>query len=721
MLGGAAGQDDSGEVMRSLEEIRRLPRAKQEARSKVEIEGIFITPFKGVPPDLQIYQNGTSLYVVTGWAKARGVDIEPWAQLRPGDRVRLRGHVLPGRFAPTLDPDSIERLGEGSLPEPREVLASELGSGQLDGQWITITGVVQSVKELDRKTHWICEMGSAHGKFNAKIVGTNPASLTGSQIRIKGVALPYFNFRGQMLGLMVLIPFTDWITVLRPADADPFKVPEITFRTMRDFDPEEGTDSGRRRLKGVVTFVEPDSYLFLQADNLGIKVGLIPGQTAAVEDEVEAAGFVVMNGSFAGLEHAFIRRLGTAPLPSPALLTSEGKTLSSVLDPQFYYSVPPPPDVHCRLVSLQGKLLKVDSLRRDRPTLWIEPPGDSALTIPVTVSGELIPPRLGSIVEMRGICELIMPEQPAPDSILGPEGLKIHLASPQDLTVIQAAPWWTPARQWMLIGGIAAVLGLTLLQVRALRHRIRVGAAALSELIVHRRADEARAEERQRLAEEVHDIMAQSLTGVSLQIKAADMTRISAPAEVPRHLKLASGLLDFARDEIRRTVFDLRSGLLDDGDLSTALKGTAEMFALSGACEVDWNITGAGARIHPLAAHSLVRIIQEGLTNSQKHGRATRVEIQLDCSPRAIHLVIRDNGVGSAASDRPGPADGHFGLEGMRGRARRLGGEFKFTSTPGHGTTVEAHIPLIPAAATTPLNPGSRPPVIPPEALTPKR
>ncbi|MES2707221.1 MAG: ATP-binding protein [Verrucomicrobiota bacterium] len=326
-------------------------------------------------------------------------------------------------------------------------------------------------------------------------------------------------------------------------------------------------------------------------------------------------------------------------------------------------------------------------------TLWSAAARESAALpfIAEIRQQHVIFPRDGSLARIWG------GELRPPASIPVPAGLRVFLASGKDFRVIREAPERIPVRQWMLAGGVTTVFALILLQVRSLRRQVRIGAAALAEAGVQRRAAEARAEERQRLTEEIHDIMAQSLTGVALQLGAADLARISAPAEVPRHLKLASGLLDFTRDEIRRTLLDLRSGLLDRGDLAGSLKNMAEMFVKTGGCGVEWEIIGVPSHVHPLTVHSLLRVIQEGMTNALTHGRATRIDIRVDYSPPGgISIVLRDNGQGSSSCTRPGPADGHFGLESMRGRIRRLGGNFKFTSQPGKGAIVEASIPLQP-------------------------
>ena len=110
-------------------------------------------------------------------------------------------------------------------------------------------------------------------------------------------------------------------TVIHPAGTEPFSVPEISTGAMRGFEVRQFTGSSRHRLTGTITFIEPGSHIFLQADNRGVRAGLAAGQTAAVGDLVEASGFVRMNGSFAELTHTLIRHPGTPPPPGPEPLT----------------------------------------------------------------------------------------------------------------------------------------------------------------------------------------------------------------------------------------------------------------------------------------------------------------------------------------------------------------------------------------------------------------
>lgn len=700
-----AADQESG-TLRSTAEIRRLPRAGQAKRPPVDLECTVLRLLNGAPLNLQVWQDGTALYVNAAAAFKQGVNAEPWLNLKPGDRVRLQGNVQTGYFAPTIDPSSIDFLAHGSLPEPRPIVASELGSGQLDGQWVSISGVVQALNPPSKSqgNYWRFEMGSAHGQFSARIERVGKQDFTGSQVSLRGLCLPYFNYRGTMLGLMINLRSVDDITILRPAENDPFAAPVVTPLTMRDFDPDPGAGSGRRVLKGVVIYSQPGSHLLIQNGDYGVKIGLAANQSARVGDLVEATGFVQLSGAVAELTHALVRTTGTAPLPDPVPVSAVALSGNTLVNPGIK-NASVLPDFHHRLVTLRGVLLKADRDPDGRPTLWVENNARPPLVVPVTVPAALEAPPIGSVVDVLGICEFQISRPSDTGSALLPESLKVSLSRVEDLKVIERPSWWTPVRLRILAGVIIVLLALTLFQIRRLRRRVRLSGRAVKEALQKQQAAETRSEERQRLAEEIHDTMAQNLTGVALQIGAAGMASAAAPPEVSQHLKLASGLLDFAREEIRRTLFDLRSGQLENGNLTQTLHNITRMITQSRACDVDWQVTGTAPYVHPLAAHSLLRVAQESLANSLKHGRASRILVLLHYAETSVRLTITDNGHGCGPGPLPGPMEGHFGIENMRGWVRRLEGEFHFHSQPGSGTAVTVTVPINPNNP----NPGASP------------
>jgi signal transduction histidine kinase len=196
------------------------------------------------------------------------------------------------------------------------------------------------------------------------------------------------------------------------------------------------------------------------------------------------------------------------------------------------------------------------------------------------------------------------------------------------------------------------------------------------------------------MAEELHDTLAQGLTGVSLQIEAAARALDVRPGELSRHLGLAGQILDSSRDEVRRTLWNLRSGLLDTGDLLGSLQAIAANLCPGTKPAVSCRSVGAAIDLPDSVAHALLRIAQEALSNAVKHASAENAEAVVEFGNAEVILTVSDDGCGFEPGEASAADPTHFGLQGMRGRARRLHGQFQIDSTPGSGTTVRASIPL---------------------------
>jgi len=229
---------------------------------------------------------------------------------------------------------------------------------------------------------------------------------------------------------------------------------------------------------------------------------------------------------------------------------------------------------------------------------------------------------------------------------------------------------------------------LRLLSTIAYGLGIAVERAQLAEKSMHL----ARAEERTRLAREVHDTLAQGLTAIGLQLEAAREQLAAQPEHARRHLDKALELVQRNLEETRRSVWNLRHGLPGGRSLPQALSALGRAFTAE---------TGIRVRVHadapcPLTCQAeleLYRIAQEALTNVRKHARAREVHIRLRVTERKVVLVITDDGQGFD----PGTGAGRegYGILGMVERARALGGHIRILSRRGRGTTVVASVPIV--------------------------
>ena len=207
------------------------------------------------------------------------------------------------------------------------------------------------------------------------------------------------------------------------------------------------------------------------------------------------------------------------------------------------------------------------------------------------------------------------------------------------------------------------------------------------------RAQAARLEERARLAREIHDTLAQSLTAIALDLESG-LRHLTSDSERARgRLERALATTHASLEEARRSVLDLRTTPLAGTPLPEALAALGRAFTAEHGIRVRVRASGPDLAALPLRIEAeLYRIAQEALTNVQRHAGATEVLLTLRAGGGRIAIAVRDNGGGLASSR--GRRGGSFGLVGMRERARLLGGTLRVESQPAHGTTIRASIPF---------------------------
>jgi signal transduction histidine kinase len=148
------------------------------------------------------------------------------------------------------------------------------------------------------------------------------------------------------------------------------------------------------------------------------------------------------------------------------------------------------------------------------------------------------------------------------------------------------------------------------------------------------------------------------------------------------------------RTEVRRSVWDLRAQSLDAHDLGQALEKAAEHLTGDGGVKLRVTTSGKRLKLTEVLENHLLRIGQEAITNAVKHGCAGEILVHLAFSVEKVTMSIEDDGSGFDPATAAGPAQGHFGLEGMRERVKRIGGTFSIESSAGGGTKliVETHL-----------------------------
>jgi signal transduction histidine kinase len=580
-----------------------------------------------------------------------------------GQSVEIEGVTGPGKFAPVIREQNSRVLGAGSLPHARLFEFAELADGQQDSQWVQVRGIVRSAS-IDR-TSWrepalALRVASGGGEFNVRVLiqhEPNPSAWIDSEVLIEGVCGSLYNVNRQLTGLLFYVPSPGLIKIESQA-------PQVPLSDLLLFSPGEGARH-RVRVRGVVEYQQLGNSLFLQGEGKGLRVQSPQDTPLAVGDLVEVIGFPAMGESAPVLEDAAFQRIGPRTTPQAVIL--------DLNHPWERYDG--------ALVSTEAKLLsrtaQLDGLR-----LLLQR-GDTifdAILPAGTQPGLLASTPLNSEVRVTGVC---LVRSGGLWQI--PQSFRLLLRSPQDVIVLKKASWWTLRHTMWLLAITAGTLLIVIVWMVALRRRVR----EQMEVIRQKLRSSAVLEERNRIARELHDTLEQELAGITIQLDLAVDCFQQAPRVAQQAVETARNMSRHSMVEARRSVWDLRCQLLEDGDLVSALSQIVRPLAPPDG-RIQVKIEGTPFRLPGPIEMNLLRIGQEAVGNAVKHGRARAVSIELQYAPALVRLVVTDDGRGFDA-DQPNRT-GHFGILDMRERAQSMGSRLKIQTDPAHGTTISVDV-----------------------------
>lgn len=644
---------------------------------------------------------------------------------RPGDVVAMTGVSHPGAFAPIVSEPHWRITGRAPLPEPKAVTIESLESGAEDGLRIEVAGVVRTVEPDVSGLGVDLAVGGYRLRVRTPLPpGMTPASLVGAQVRLRGTTATHYNAALRHLtAVAVYVPRAEDFTIVRPEAEDPFLKPARPLNSLAEY--HRGDSGARIHVRGVVTLQRIGEDVYLQDSTGGIRI--VSTQYVPLEegDAVEAAGFLEYENFLPVLRDATLRKSAAARMrPKPRVVP--------VADLKAGRH-------HADLIALRGKILDRSSrpVARSRRgfvgivTTWLIQGDGLGFTIEREDRVEdaaLTAIPVGSLVEATGVALSEVDEAGKLKS------LKLLLASPTGLRVLERPSWFTPERLLVGVGLLSIVLvvvGLWSVTVsrknRALQKaqgELQEAHDTLEQKVIERSAQlqvemtarktaevqfKAVLAERTRLARDLHDTLEQTLTGIALQLDAAAKLFTQKPQSSSHHLELGRNWLRQSQVDLRRSIWDLRSRELEQFDLAHALQQSAEHLVHGTEIQLEFTTQGPKRGLPEVLEENVLRIGQEALTNIAKHARASRIIIALEYGAAVLTLRIADNGVGFAPGPSPSPGDNHFGLLGMSERAKRIAARLAIASEPGRGTQVTLEIPLETAPVNAPESPvGSR-------------
>jgi signal transduction histidine kinase len=634
--------------------------------------------------------------------KARWFAMQPDVAI--GTEVTVTGFIDPGGYAPHVRATAIEVLNSHNPPPVRPADLGRLFSGIDNARRVAIEGVVQECSDTPARGDWSvtlqCQARTVRLFLPEHLWPTRPRELIDAEVRIVGVAGAERNTRGEFLGPSISVARPEDVIVVTPPRADPFTSPHLQLEALGTFRTEPR--SGHRiRTDGVVTFVAPSGFFVIQEGLRGVRVAAAEQAMPAVGDHVEVAGFLDMSRTVAGLSEAEVRFLGRKPVPVPANVSPDEITrINSAA--MFYGRMATPTSYEGCLVRFPATVVEITEGDDDSAEIVLSS-GASFLSARLqgmaSVARSMLEP--GTEIDVTGVMQIDLvtgrpPRSPSRDPAI--QRLTLLLRSMDDIVVLRRPSWWTPARLGTALAAVLVGLGAAVAWAETLRRRVRRITAQLSSEMQSRRNAaiefDAALRERNRIAANLHDTLLQTLRGVDFQLGACRAFGEQSAGDPWEHLEVARRMVNHAAEELRGSVWALRTMPMPGESFAASLEAIARQTGHGRAEHIDVRVVGEPFDLPHFVSGNLLLVAQEAMHNALVHADCGQIVVTAEFEPRggAVDLVIADDGQGFVPGTEAGPSQGHFGLTGMRERIERLGGAFAIESSLGQGTTVQARV-----------------------------
>ena len=423
-------------------------------------------------------------------------------------------------------------------------------------------------------------------------------------------------------------------------------------------------------IEGVVTFQRPaDTYFFLEtASGAAWRV-----QRDANDPRVSAGDIVSVGGHFIKgiatprFKADVVRMLGHDPsrLPKPERVSIGELLVDPIADTNAV-------NRFGRIVTVEGTVRDINRRQTFMQVLLGEGDGVVQAVVPFPIASST--PKdlnLGARVQISGVYVYTTVQ----DAQLQMENPSVLAARIGDFVIISAAPFWTPLRLWMLIGGILFFGGALVFWVKS---RERAKAVAVQR-------------ERLRLSRDLHDGFQQLLAGTMFRLEAAMNLMPEDATKAREQLEKAGDALYHAQTGLRAALWSMTEESEGPNNLSGLVKYAAGRLAHWQGV-VHFEFRGEKRHVPPSFSGEILMGLQEAVGNALRHGGATDVKVTFSFRRDGLVIRVRDNGCGfdPAAVEADG---GHLGLRSMRERTARLGGKIRIASEIGVGTLVVVRLP----------------------------
>ena len=603
---------------------------------------------------------------------------QPRLDLHPGDVVEVEGRTTGSGFAPAVVPERVRRIGQSTLPGPKQVAYAALLSGVFDCEYIQVAGVGQRAWLSESGKTLFVDIAVEGGEVRAWFWDFAPEDLTrfiDARVRLLGNAGTLYNQSRQVRGVS-LFAGRAADAVVETGAPEPWSLPVRAISSLYTHQAMDKLDR-RVRLRGTVTATRvgqptlvEDITMHSRSRDVRHRIYVRDESSAAlieteqalelhIGDVVDVAGFPIVSSTKPRLRNALIRRVGEATVAAPRPLAQEN-LLSG--------------DHDSELVRIDDALLLAELATPAGRSLLLRV-GERVFEAQYDRLSDAATPGLGTGAQVSITGIYVFESGP-------PQAFRLLLRSPADVHLVASPPWWTARHSLVLAAVLAAIALIGLIWARVIANRNALVRQQYAAIIA----------ERSRLASELHDTLEQGLAGIQLQLGAVARSLDTSPPLARRALTTASEMLRYSLSEARRSVMDLRPSALETRDLVGALSDVAQQMTTGTPLSATVRTLGPVRPLESSDEHHLLRIGLEALTNTIKHSGARSVDVALRFDRDAVHLVVTDDGTGFADT-RLDQVTGHFGLRGIRERVDKIGGTLRLENAPGGGAVVAVRVP----------------------------
>jgi PAS domain S-box-containing protein len=719
--------------------------------------------------------------------------VNPELGLRDGHLVEVSGTSSSGRYSPIVVVSNLVITGTGAKPAPRRISFQELSSGNLDCQWIEVSGVVRS--EGDSGGRWSMDLVTGDEHLPVFVMTNKPptAAFRDARIRVRGVATAQGNEMRQFNGYVLMVPSLSEVEVLEEPSKEPFSLPVSAGRSLLSYSTRDNWEH-QVHVQGVVTLHIPGEAIYVKDYSGGFRIRTKQTRVLRPGTRVDVVGFGSRGGITPQLTDAIIREAGLGPLPKSTSINAV-QALSGQFD--------------CEMVQMTAEVVNFESSRDSPQTLFLKADQTifKAYLLPRIPLDQPSPWTRGTQLRISGVCTVSAGENRVPKDFAlwvgSAAGIEI-LRQPKEVMGVRQVLWalglagavvllglgWTMLARFrvrqrnavikrreavletryrdlfenahdiifthdmqgrftsvnkageLLLGQSQSSLqGLNLVDFLVSEDRERyqsmlaqhatgverqtcelelhagsqphftlevdtrldyqegkaVGIRGIARDITRRKQAEAALrrseqelrrslEERQRIAQDLHDDIIQSIYAIGLGLE-------DCRKRVTEDVQQAKKRLQYCLDELNRLIRKIRSfiGQMDTGTLSgpgfmVELQALLSTLGDQSQARVELNVDPlAVARLSPHQVPQLLLVAREGLSNSLRHSQSSHICLSLQAVDGKIRLEIKDNGTGFNVVSA---AQKGNGLRNITARACQLGANLNIESQPGSGTSI---------------------------------